>query len=111
RGILRLQAGLEATQSLDVKFPAMAELVDAVQDWQAEVEVSAVIGEVKDWVESLTIPQFPDMDNLAQDVHDLNEEQALAESGLVEQLTELTTQINELVEPQQMEFEGLDQLT
>nr|WP_249370257.1 MobF family relaxase [Acaryochloris marina] len=111
RGILRLLAGLEATQSLDVKFPAMAELVDAVQDWQTEVEVSAVISEVKDWVESLTIPQFPDMDNLAQDVHDLNEEQALAESGLVEQLVSLTTQINELVEPQQMEFEGLDQLT
>ncbi|MGR3280567.1 hypothetical protein ACSYAD_36545, partial [Acaryochloris marina NIES-2412] len=93
---------LEATQSLNVKFPAMAELVDAVQDWQTEVEVSAAIGEVQDLVEDLVTSQFPDMDDLAQDVHDLNEEQALAESGLVEQLAELTTQIHKLVEPQQI---------
>nr|WP_249370274.1 MobF family relaxase [Acaryochloris marina] len=110
RTIIRLQAGLEATQSLDVKFPAMAELVDAVQDWQNEVEVTAAIGEVQDLVESLTIPQFPDMGDLAQDVHDLNEEQALAESGLVEQLAALTTQINTLSEPQQIQFKGMDQL-
>lgn len=110
RVILRLQAGLEATQTLDVQFPAMAELVDAVQDWQNEVELSAVVGEVQELVESLTIPQFPDMGNLAQGVHDLNTEQALAESGLVEQLADLSTQINELVEPQQVQFEGLDEL-
>nr|WP_235112048.1 MobF family relaxase [Acaryochloris sp. 'Moss Beach'] len=110
RAIIRLQAGLEATQSIDVKFPAMAELADAVQDWQNEVEVTAAIGEVQDLVESLTRPQFPDMGNLAQDVHDLNEEQALAESGLVEQLATLTTQINTLSEPQQIQFEGMGQL-
>ncbi|ABW31505.1 conserved hypothetical protein (plasmid) [Acaryochloris marina MBIC11017] len=110
RAIIRLQAGIETTQSLDVQFPAMVELVDAVQDWQTEVEVSAVIGEVQELVESITVPQFPGMNDLAQDVHDLNEEQALAESGLVEQLAELTTQINTLVEPQQAQFEGMAQL-
>ncbi|ABW32306.1 conserved hypothetical protein (plasmid) [Acaryochloris marina MBIC11017] len=110
RAIIRLQAGIEATQSLDVQFPAMAELVDAVHDWQTEVEVSAVMGEVQDLVASITVPQFLGMDDLAQDVHALNEEQALAESGLIEQLAELTTQINELVEPQQVQFEGITQL-
>ncbi|MGR3280129.1 hypothetical protein ACSYAD_34320, partial [Acaryochloris marina NIES-2412] len=110
RAIIRLQAGIEATQSLDVQFPAMAELVDAVQDWQTEVEISAVIGEAQDLIESITVPQFPDMGDLAQDVHNLNEEQTLAESGLVEQLAALTTQINELVEPQQVQFEGMTQL-
>ena len=110
RAIIRLQAGIEATQSLDVQFPAMAELVDAVQDWQTEVEVSAVMGEVQELVESITVPQFLGMDDLAQNVHDLNEEQALVESGLVEQLAELTTQINTLVEPQQVQFEGMAQL-
>ncbi|KAI9129217.1 AAA family ATPase [Acaryochloris sp. CCMEE 5410] len=110
RAIIRLQAGIEATQSLDVQFPAMAELVDAVQDWQTEVEVSAVMDEVQDLVASITVPQFPDMGDLAQDVHDLNEEQALTESGLVEQLVELTTQINELAKPQQVQFEGIEQL-
>ncbi|WP_262562589.1 hypothetical protein [Acaryochloris sp. CCMEE 5410] len=88
----------------------MAELVDAVQDWQTEVEVSAVMDEVQDLVASITVPQFLGMDDLAQDVHDLNEEQALAESGLVEQLADLTTQINELAKPQQVQFEGIEQL-
>ncbi|KAI9129880.1 MobF family relaxase [Acaryochloris sp. CCMEE 5410] len=110
RAIIRLQAGIEATQYLDVQFPAMAELVDAVQDWQTEVEVSAVMDEVQDLVASITVPQFLGMDDLAQDVHDLNEEQALAESGLVEQLADLTTQINELAKPQQVQFEGIEQL-
>ncbi|MGR3280412.1 hypothetical protein ACSYAD_35765, partial [Acaryochloris marina NIES-2412] len=103
RAIIRLQAGLDTTQSLDIKFPAMAELVDAVQDWQNEVEVSAVIGEVQDLIEELAAPQFSGLGDLAQGVHDLNEEQVLTESGLVEQLAALTTQINTLVEPQQIQ--------
>ena len=56
QAIIRLQAGIEATQSLDVQFPAMAELVDAVQDWQTEVEVSAVMGEVQDWLSQSLCP-------------------------------------------------------
>lgn len=110
RVILRLQASLESTQSLDIKFPAMAELVDAVQDWQTEVEVSAVVGEVQELIQEFGTPQFSGLDDLAQGVHDLNEEQVLAQSGLVEQLASLTTQINTLTEPQQIQFEGVEQL-
>ncbi|MGR3280490.1 hypothetical protein ACSYAD_36160, partial [Acaryochloris marina NIES-2412] len=110
RGILRLQAALEPAQSMDIQFPGMAELVEAVTEWQAEAEVTAAIGEIQNLVESMTAPEFQGLDDLAQEVLELNEEQILVESGWVEQLTELTTQINELVEPQQMEFEGLDQL-